>query len=483
MNEHTFIVLVFLTLRAGAAGPLCFSCSSMSQAHFCDFTERCNDYQVCYVERILTNSGHIKFTSGCVSNQTCTKDYVTDYAAHGRVTCLDCCQGDMCNNKGCGDVGPKSRPYRGPYCFQCEHQSQPSECEQLTICDVDQVCGVQEHIDGFGIQFTSGCRGKLECQTHTHILVGRDVSSVNGCNICCDGDFCNYECSSSSSNGPTLATANNLNTSQYIATPTIVVPGSKFGPWGSWTPCPDNCGRGAQERYRKCYDHNNVLLSDASCSGPGVDTRTCFNDHCQDCNALYNIGYNVSGNYTIYPDPSTGYDVYCEMQRGNGGWIVLQHRFDGSEMFNRSFAEYEQGFGDLNGEFWMGLDKMSKLTNPGRKVRFLLQTYDGAWMTLDYGNFSIANASKQYTLNVSQHISGFSPGTFSYNSGRKFYTFDRDNDAHCAVRRFSGWWFGSCTYLNINGEYGLRDDESGITEHSTTGNNFNNFQKTLMMIQ
>jgi len=30
-------------------------------------------------------------------------------------------------------------PLRGPYCFNCEHMDDPSHCEQLTICGVDEV--------------------------------------------------------------------------------------------------------------------------------------------------------------------------------------------------------------------------------------------------------------------------------------------------------------------------------------------------------
>ncbi|XP_069114633.1 uncharacterized protein [Argopecten irradians] len=487
MKTVIVFMLISLAPRAGATGPLCFSCSSSSQAHFCDFTERCGEHQVCYVERILTNSGHIKYTSGCIYNQTCLKSDVTDHTAHGIVTCRECCQGNMCNNKGCGDSGPILRPYRGPYCFACEHQSDPSECEQLSICDLDQVCGIQEKVDGFGRQFISGCRGKLECQAHSHLLVGRDVSekrinTFSRCNLCCDGDFCNYACSqnisTSGSNVITQAPVTNHITFPFTPNPTTAVPGVTFDPWGSWTPCPTKCGRAQQVRYRKCRDVNNKLMT--SCPQLGEETRSCFDDFCEDCNALYKIGFNTSGNYTIHPDNGTGYDVYCDMQDGDGGWIVIQHRFDGSEMFNRSFADYENGFGDLNGEFWLGLEKISKLSNPERKVRFLLQSYNGTWLTLEYGNFSVANASQQYTLTVSNHISGFDSETFEYNSGEKFYTYDNDNPTYCAVRRFGGWWFGSCTYLNINGEYGLKFDESGIIEHFR---DYNNFQKTLMMIQ
>ena len=33
---------------------------------------------------------------------------------------------------------------------------------------------------------------------------------------------------------------------------------------------------------------------------------------------------------------------------------VIQRRFNGSISFYRNFSDYEHGFGDLSGEFWMG---------------------------------------------------------------------------------------------------------------------------------
>jgi len=33
---------------------------------------------------------------------------------------------------------------------------------------------------------------------------------------------------------------------------------------------------------------------------------------------------------------------------------VVQRRMDGSEDFFRSWNDYVSGFGDLNGEFWLG---------------------------------------------------------------------------------------------------------------------------------
>ena len=44
--------------------------------------------------------------------------------------------------------------------------------------------------------------------------------------------------------------------------------------------------------------------------------------------------------------------AYCD---GGGGWLVVQRRQDGSVDFNRTWLEYEDGFGKLTGEFNFGM--------------------------------------------------------------------------------------------------------------------------------
>ena len=45
-----------------------------------------------------------------------------------------------------------------------------------------------------------------------------------------------------------------------------------------------------------------------------------------------------------------------------GGRTVIQERMDGSVNFNRTQEDYKHGFGNLVGEFWLGLDKINRLT-------------------------------------------------------------------------------------------------------------------------
>ena len=56
-------------------------------------------------------------------------------------------------------------------------------------------------------------------------------------------------------------------------------------------------------------------------------------------------------------------NVYCDMTTDGGGWIVIQrNKKDSSVSFNRNWADYEKGFGNLTTEFWHGLEEIHCLT-------------------------------------------------------------------------------------------------------------------------
>ena len=59
---------------------------------------------------------------------------------------------------------------------------------------------------------------------------------------------------------------------------------------------------------------------------------------------------------------ATTMQVYCDMQTDGGGWTVFQRRQDGSEDFYRVWNDYFSGFGSLTEEFWLGLEKIHRLT-------------------------------------------------------------------------------------------------------------------------
>ena len=153
-------------------------------------------------------------------------------------------------------------------------------------------------------------------------------------------------------------------------------------------------------------------------------------------------------------------DAFCDMTTNDGGWIVIQrNKKDSDVSFGRSWADYEEGFGDLNTEFWYGLKTIHYLTNNGQwEMRVDYQAEDKTWSYYHYNQFSVGSASEEYPLTVG----GFTGvGTDQFNdksyphNGMKFTTADNDNDKHsdanCAAWYKSGWWYNNCHYhIHIN---------------------------------
>lgn len=57
---------------------------------------------------------------------------------------------------------------------------------------------------------------------------------------------------------------------------------------------------------------------------------------------------------TVSVDTSSRRIKHFVLTGTNGIIQVMQNRYDGSVNFTKSFNEYENGFGDLQREFWLG---------------------------------------------------------------------------------------------------------------------------------
>ena len=109
--------------------------------------------------------------------------------------------------------------------------------------------------------------------------------------------------------------------------------------------------------------------------------------------------------YTIDPDGHGAFSVHCDMETTPGmGWTILQRREDGSEDFYRNWTDYKTGFGNLSGEFWLGLDKIHRLSASGQNVlRVDLETFEDETANAIYELFSVGNENEAYILNVGKY--------------------------------------------------------------------------------
>ncbi|XP_078699835.1 uncharacterized protein LOC144926706 [Branchiostoma floridae x Branchiostoma belcheri] len=175
-----------------------------------------------------------------------------------------------------------------------------------------------------------------------------------------------------------------------------------------------------------------------------------------DCAAYKAAGHTTSGVYTL-GSPLSGVEVYCDMDTAGGGWTVIQRRMDGSVPFNRTWEEYKRGFGNKNGEYWLGNDNIHRLTaQKNYTLRVEVMDWENQKRYAEYDTFRVAGESDGYRLTVSGY-SGTAGDDMTYNNGQRFSTVDRDNDgwgADCSQQYGQGgWWFRSCSASLLNGQY------------------------------
>ena len=123
----------------------------------------------------------------------------------------------------------------------------------------------------------------------------------------------------------------------------------------------------------------------------------------KNCAELYKSGRRNSRVYTIDPDGSGAFDVFCDQKAAGGGWTVIQKRFDGSVDFQRGWNDYKRGFGSLNGEFWLGLDKMNRLTKTKSRLRVELEDTKGNTAYAEYDFFAVASERALYKMSLGNY--------------------------------------------------------------------------------
>ncbi|NWZ98213.1 TENR protein, partial [Nesospiza acunhae] len=196
----------------------------------------------------------------------------------------------------------------------------------------------------------------------------------------------------------------------------------------------------------------------------------------QDCAQHLMNGDTLSGVYTISinGDLSQRVPVYCDMTTDGGGWIVFQRRQNGLTDFFRKWADYRVGFGNLEDEFWLGLDNIHKITSQGR-YELRIDMRDGQEAAYAYyDKFSIGDSRSLYKLRIGDY-NGTSGDSLTYHQGRPFSTKDRDNDVavtNCAMSYKGAWWYKNCHRTNLNGKYGESRHSQGINWYHWKGHEF-----------
>ncbi|XP_026214902.1 microfibril-associated glycoprotein 4-like [Anabas testudineus] len=178
-----------------------------------------------------------------------------------------------------------------------------------------------------------------------------------------------------------------------------------------------------------------------------------------DCDDIYRHDNTTSsGVYTIYPGgPTTPLNVYCDMDTDGGRWTVFNRRLDGTENFFRPWNHYKTGFGNVAGEYWLGLENIFLLTmRKKNELRVDMEDWEGGKAFAQYSSFSIDSENVGYELHLGSFTGGEAGDSLSSHNSMKFTTYDKDQDTwgkNCAQYYLGGFWYAACHIANPTGMY------------------------------
>ncbi|XP_058835006.1 microfibril-associated glycoprotein 4-like [Topomyia yanbarensis] len=229
------------------------------------------------------------------------------------------------------------------------------------------------------------------------------------------------------------------------------------------------------QQQKSCTNHENLrkaIFNLKPIKGPSDNVRMLFDLHQFKTRGPYDScktePSKTSGKYLLQPFPEEEPFVgYCEQTKFGGGWLVIQHRYDGSVEFYRNWTDYREGFGEADKEFWIGLELLHKITaSKTYQLLVELEDYNGDYKYAKYSDFEIGNQEEKYSLKKVGTYTGTAGDSLTYHKGMKFTTMDSDNDANaanCAESNSGAWWYNNCHHSNLNGKFINANDVRSVT--------------------
>lgn len=174
-----------------------------------------------------------------------------------------------------------------------------------------------------------------------------------------------------------------------------------------------------------------------------------------DCYEALLADQKSSGIYLLKPSNSNQImQAWCDQENNGGGWTMIQRRQDGSTNFFKTWHNYKHGFGNLDNEYWLGLENIYWLTKQDSyKLLILMDDWQGRQVSAEYDQFRVEPESDFYRLRLGQY-SGTAGDSLSWHNDKQFSTLDKDRDSYsgnCAHFQKGGWWYNMCAHSNLNG--------------------------------
>lgn len=93
----------------------------------------------------------------------------------------------------------------------------------------------------------------------------------------------------------------------------------------------------------------------------------------------------------------------------------------------------QQGFGNIDGEYWLGLENIYWITNQGNyKLLVTLEDWSGRKTFAEYASFRLEPETDFYRLRVGRYH-GNAGDSLTWHNGKQFTTLDRDRDVYTGI--------------------------------------------------
>uniref|UniRef100_A0A8C8SB08 Uncharacterized protein n=1 Tax=Pelusios castaneus TaxID=367368 RepID=A0A8C8SB08_9SAUR len=217
-----------------------------------------------------------------------------------------------------------------------------------------------------------------------------------------------------------------------------------------------NCG-GGESALTQCTlkpwgEHN---------CGHGEDASVVCTGRPKDCSEI--PSGSPSGVYVIQPTGLHELVVYCEMNETGEGWTVLQRNRHNTEItWAESWSTYKYGFGDVQGDYWLGLEYIYQITKQKvYQVRFVIRNASNVTKYADYNLFGVEDETNGYRLRLGSYngtAGDAMSSTSAIHDNMKFSTKDLDQDSSsgsCAATHGGGWWYSNCYSARLNFRGGM----------------------------
>ncbi|PIK55702.1 hypothetical protein BSL78_07408 [Apostichopus japonicus] len=231
------------------------------------------------------------------------------------------------------------------------------------------------------------CTGEYTGAADTNLEWCPSNKVVNRCK--CEGSCADHTCTESCSN-----------------TPTCVCPDGFLMDGEDCIPRED-CGCFIEE----AENGQGVVLAEGEVYvNPSCTKRCSCNNGLLSCDDTYRCSPMVTVSFT------TDYRRKCSGPSGRYKILnltkkVFQRRVDSSVDFYLYWDDYKNGFGDFDGNFWLGNDKLAALTSQTQyELRIDFVSKSGEHYYAKYSSFSVGNEGTNYLLSVSGYDSSSTVG-------------------------------------------------------------------------